>query len=158
MPSSGKLAAWLLCGGLRGRSSMGGCRQLSSGLEHFPPILGQDPRGYQLLFDRPHLCADFATQLRPPFGLCAGLFRQPPMRGVRRRDPRTAFRGPRPCTPPSMPRAAPRFLHSRALARRPSLSSCATAFARPLRAEPRCRADFVAFCEPHVCPNMTVII
>jgi hypothetical protein len=44
-------------------------------LERFPPILGQETPGYRLPFDIPQLRTDLAPDLRPPLGLCAGLFR-----------------------------------------------------------------------------------
>lgn len=135
---------------------MGGCRQLSSGLEDFPPILGQEPLGNQRRLDAPQLCADFASDLRPLPSLCPLFLGQPTVLGLRSRDPSTSCLGPRSGRFASVTRAAPRFLHRRALARCTGFSSRTTALARPFWAKAGRRADLVAFFEPHVCPDMTI--
>jgi len=113
------------------------CDSHRSSLEKLPPIPCQLPHRDRLLLDRPQLSANFASDLRLPLSFGPLLFRQPPVLELRRCDPRKAPLGPSSGRPPSVTRAAPRPLHSRTLARRSSLGSCATALARPLRAEPR---------------------
>ena len=122
-------------------------------IELIAPCPGQDPHRDRFFLNHPQLCADFASDLRLPLSFGPLLFRQPPVLELRRCDPCPALLGPRSGTPPSMTRAAPRPLHSRTLARRPSLGSCATAMARPIWSEASCSADFVAFFKPHNDPR-----
>ena len=122
-------------------------------IELIAPRLRQQPFSNQLTLDRPQLRADFATPLRFLPRLSAPFFRLPSVPKLSSRDPRPALLGPRSGTPPSMRRAAPRFLHRRTLARRSSLGSCATTPARPIWSEASCSADFIAFFKPHNDPR-----
>ena len=104
-------------------------------------------------FDRPDLSVDLPLNLGPSLVLCPLFLREPPVGGVKRREPRSALLCPGAGARAPVEPAASHWELGWSLAKRASSSSCLAPCAWPVLAEACFSADSVAFGEHLKHPN-----
>ena len=104
-------------------------------------------------FDRPDLSVDLPPDHGPLLDLCPLFLREPPVGGVKRREPRSALLGPWTGARAPVEAATTYWKLGWPLANRASSRSCLAPCAWPVLAEACFSADSVAFGEHLKHPN-----